>query len=331
MDPIARAKEVFDQEIAGLRAVADSLDQAFTRLVELCLEVDRRDGKIILCGVGKSGHIGHKIAATLSSTGAPAVFMHPVEAMHGDLGVMHCGRDAGQPSRDLLVCFSYSGETEELLDVLPAAKRFHLPIVAITGVPASRLARWADLVVPVTVPNEACPFNLAPTTSTTAMLALGDALALVLMEMKGFSREDYGLRHPGGAIGRSITLRIGNVMRGEDRTPVVGPSVSVRDALYRMTTCRSGSVLVADDDRLLLGIFTDGDFRRRAQVDIDVLTRPISEVMTANPIRLREDQMAIEILNLLEEREIDDIPVVDAEGRVAGLVDIQDLPKFKLM
>jgi arabinose-5-phosphate isomerase len=324
MDYLALAREVFTNEIEGLRAVADQLGEGFVQLVERSRATFAHHGKLVLTGVGKSGHIGHKIAATLASTGSPAVFMHPVEAMHGDLGVL-------TPHRDLLLCLSYSGETEELLTVLPAAKRFHVPIVAITGAPESRLAKWSDLVVAMPVPGEACPFNLAPTTSTTALLALGDALAIVLMRANDFSKADYGLRHPGGAIGRSVTLRIADLMRPPERTPIVPPETLVGDALYRMTTCRSGSVIVAAADRTLLGIFTDGDFRRRAQHDLAILQQPIHKVMTANPIRLRIDQMAIEVLNLLEQREIDDIPVVDAANRVVGLVDIQDLPKFKLM
>lgn len=323
MDRIAVARAVLDNEIAGLQALRDTLDGAFEALVDLCLSALAADGKLVLCGVGKSGHIGHKIAATLSSTGSRAAFLHPVEAMHGDLGVLH--------GSDVFLALSYSGETDELLQVLPAVKRFEVPIVAVTGVPDSSLARWADLVVPMAVPSEACPFNLAPTTSSTVLLALGDALAIVLMEAKGFRMEDYGRLHPAGAIGRSVTLRVRDVMRPPERTPVVPPEMLVKDALMQMTRMRAGSVLVADPQRRLLGIFTDGDFRRHAQVDLTVLEQPIRSVMTPDPIHLRDDEMAIAILKLLERREIDDIPVVSAAGELLGAVDIQDLPKFKLL
>lgn len=317
------ARQVLQTEIDGLIAVRDQLGDAFRQLVGLCLDAIERGGKLVLTGVGKSGHIGHKVAATLASTGSPAAFLHPVEAMHGDLGIIG--------PTDLLVCLSYSGETDELLEVLPAAKRFQVPIVALTGVVDSRLAQWSDLVVPMPVPREACPFNLAPTTSTTAMLALGDALAMTLMQAHRFSREDYGLRHPSGSIGRSLALRVRDIMRGPDRTPQVPPETSVKDALVSMTQCRSGSVLVVDEGRRLLGIFTDGDFRRLIQQDLRVLDRQIGEVMTPDPTVIEADQLAVAVLKVLEEREIDDFPVVDGEGRVAGLVDIQDLPKFKLM
>lgn len=323
MDYLSLAREVFDNEIAGLQAVRNQLGESFVQLVDMSLATLARHGKLVLTGVGKSGHIGHKIAATLASTGTHAVFMHPVEAMHGDLGILS--------ERDLLLCMSYSGETDELLNVLPAAKRFCVPIVAMTGVEDSRLTDWSDLVVCMTVPAEACPFNMAPTTSTTALLALGDALALVLMAANKFSQEDYGLRHPGGSIGRSVTLRMSDIMRPAERTPIVPPETLVRDAIYAMSKCRSGSVLVSDQEHRLLGIFTDGDFRRCAQHDLEVLQRPITEVMTRDPIHVRLDQMAVELLNLLEDREIDDIPVVSNEGELVGLVDIQDLPKFKLM
>jgi arabinose-5-phosphate isomerase len=323
VDYIERAKRVIEDEIEGLGNIRDHLGAEFEELVERCLKVLRQDGKIVLCGIGKSGLVGRKIAATLASTGAPAVFMHPVEAMHGDLGML------GQ--KDILLCLSYSGETEELLAALPAAKRFHIPIVAVTGDPDSQLAAWSDLTVPMPVPREACPFNLAPTTSTTALLTLGDALAIVLLEARGFSQEDYGRLHPAGAIGRTVTLTVADVMRGLDRTPVVTPDTTVHDALMKMTKCRAGSVLITDDDGALAGIFTDGDFRRHAQEDLNVLHEPISKVMTREPAALQDRQMAVDILNLLETRSIDDIPVVDKQGHLVGLVAIQDLPRFKLM
>jgi arabinose-5-phosphate isomerase len=292
-------------------------------LVQHCLEVLERGGKLVFCGIGKSGHIGHKLAATLASTGSRAVFMHPVEAMHGDLGMLAEG--------DLLLAVSYSGETDELLAVLPSAKRLGVPVVAVTGAPESRLAHWSDLVVPMTVPREACPFNLAPTTTTTALLALGDALAIVLLECRRFGRDDYARLHPAGAIGRSITLRVTDIMRSGERFATVGPETPVREALLAMTAARCGAVAVVGQDQLLQGIFTDGDFRRQVTRDAAVLEAPIRTVMTARPIVIREDAMAIELVRILEERKIDDILVVDGLGRAVGLVDIQDLPRFKIM
>lgn len=323
MDYISRAQEVIAEEIAGLQTLSDGLESAFSSLVTQCLATLRAGGKLVLCGVGKSGLIGRKMAATLASTGSQAVFLHPVEAMHGDLGLLSRG--------DLLLCLSYSGETDELLAVLPAVRRFDIPIVGITGNPDSRLGSWSQLVVPMPVPGEACPFNLAPTTSTTALLALGDALAIVLMEARGFSKEDYGKLHPAGAIGRTITMTIGEVMRGPERTAAVTRGTSVKDALMQMTACRSGSVLVVEQDGKLAGIFTDGDFRRHAQQNMNILEVPICQVMTPNPLTLRPEQLAVDMLTLLEHHQIDDVPVVDDAGQVAGIVDIQDLPRFKLM
>ncbi len=318
-----RAREVLETEILGLKTVRDRLGAEFAELVGLCLRTLGRNGKIVLSGIGKSGHVGHKIAATLASTGSPAAFLHPVEAMHGDLGMLG--------ENDLLLALSYSGETDELLAMLPAVRRIGVPVAAITGVPGSRLAELSDLVVPMTVPREACPFNLAPTATSTALMALGDALAMVLLEERGFEQDDYARLHPAGAIGRSITLRVRDVMRTGERFPRVGPETPVRDALAAMTRARAGSVAVIDARDKLLGIFTDGDFRRRIVRDAALLTRPIREVMTPQPVTVRDSDLAVEILKTVETRRIDDLLVVDSDGRAVGLVDSQDLPRFKLM
>lgn len=323
VDVLARAREVIDIEIEGLRTVRDDLGAPFVRLVRYSLDVLQGGGKLVFCGIGKSGHIGHKLAATLASTGSRSVFMHPVEAVHGDLGLL--------AANDLLLAVSYSGETDELLGVLPSAKRLGVTIVAITGNPQSRLAQWSDLVVPMTVPREACPFNLAPTTTTTALLALGDALAIVLLESRRFGLDDYARLHPAGAIGRSITLQVSDIMRTGDRFATVAPETPVRDALLAMTQARCGAVAVVDPGQVLLGIFTDGDFRRHITRDATVLDAAIRTVMTPKPIAIRDDAMAVELVKLLEERKIDDVLVVDAAGRAVGLVDIQDLPRLKIM
>lgn len=320
---LERAREVIDIELSGVKKVRDELGAPFVALVRKCLDILHHGGKLVLCGVGKSGHISKKLAATLASTGARAVFMHPVEAMHGDLGIVS--------PQDLLLAVSYSGETDELLRVLPAVKRMGVPIVAITGKTDSRLAEFSDMVVPMPVEREACPFNLAPTTTTTALLALGDALAMVLLDCQDFQLSDYAMNHPAGAIGRTITLTVKDCMRTGEHCASVHPGTSVRDALLAMTKARDGAVAIVDDADKLLGIFTDGDFRRAMTANDNILHAPIESVMTPNPISINQKQMAVEILKLLERKKIDDVTVVDDNGRFVGMVDIQDLPKFKVM
>lgn len=320
---LERAREVIDIELSGVKKVRDELGDPFVALVRKCLDILHHGGKLVLCGVGKSGHISKKLAATLASTGARAVFMHPVEAMHGDLGIVS--------PQDLLLAVSYSGETDELLRVLPAVKRMGVPIVAITGKTDSRLAEFSDMVVPMPVEREACPFNLAPTTTTTALLALGDALAMVLLDCQDFQLSDYAMNHPAGAIGRTITLTVKDCMRTGEHCASVHPGTSVRDALLAMTKARDGAVAIVDDADKLLGIFTDGDFRRAMTANDNILHAPIESVMTPNPISINQKQMAVEILKLLERKKIDDVTVVDDNGRFVGMVDIQDLPKFKVM
>lgn len=320
---LSRAREVMDVEISGVRKVRDELGEPFVALVKKCLEILHDGGKLVLCGVGKSGHISKKLAASLASTGARAVFMHPVEAMHGDLGVVS--------PQDLLLAVSYSGETDELLRVLPAVKRMGVPIVGITGKAESRLGTFSDMVVPMPVEREACPFNLAPTTTTTALLALGDALAMVLLDCQNFQLSDYAKNHPAGAIGRTITLTVKDCMRTGERCAVVTPQATVREALLAMTKARDGAVAIVDAQNRLLGIFTDGDFRRAMTANDQVLQAPIESVMTKSPVAINQRQMAVEILKLIEHRKIDDVVAVDDEGRFVGMVDIQDLPKFKVM
>lgn len=320
---IERAREVFDVEIEGLQTLRNNLGDNFCKLTERCIATLDNGGKIVFTGIGKSGYIGKKIAATMSSIGSPAVFMHPVEALHGDLGMLQKG--------DLLIALSYSGETEELLVILSPAKRLGMEIVAITGSTDSRLAQFSDLTVEMTVPQEACPFNLAPTTTTTALLALGDALAMVLLEMRGFTRENYGYLHPGGAIGRAVTTRIRDIMRSGERLALVHPEDTVKDALLKITASRSGAAIIVDNANRLLGIFTDGDFRRHVENGLEILTRPIGEVMTPSPISVPADSLAVEALKILEKRQINAIIAVDPDNVVIGLVDVQDLPRFKLM
>lgn len=322
-DAIELAKEVFDIELEGITALRNQLGDGFLQLVDRCAAAVDAGGKIVLTGVGKSGYIGKKIAATLSSVGNPAIFMHPVEARHGDLGVLQ--------KNDLLVALSYSGETEELLVVLTPAKRLGVELAAITASKNSTLGQMSDLVLEMPVPREACPFNLAPTTTTTALLVLGDALAMVLLNRHGFTKSDYGRRHPGGAIGRMVTMKACDVMRKADDAAIVDQDTSVKETLYAMSQARSGAAIVAGADKKLLGIFTDGDFRRSAAKDDLVLTRKVGELMTVNPVSVQAEAQIVEVIKLVEKRRIDDLVVLDNNGCVAGLIDIQDLPGLKLM
>ena len=318
-----RAREVFDIERAGIDAVRDGLGADFESLVEKCASALARGGKLILTGIGKSGYIGKKIAATLSSVGSPAIFMHPVEARHGDLGMIQ--------KNDLMIALSYSGETDELLVVLPPAKQLGVELVAITSSRNSSLGKLSDLVVEMPVPREACPFNLAPTTTTTALLVLGDALAMVLLDKQGFTKEDYGRRHPGGAIGRMVTLCVGDVMRPLENTALVSPETTVREALYRMSHARCGSAIVVDPGRHLLGIFTDGDFRRWAEKEDKVLDLRMAAVMTPHPVAVPRDMLAVNVLKIIKQRRVNDIVVTGEDDTVLGFIDVQDLPGLKVM
>lgn len=323
MSHLRRAREVFDVEIAGLKAVRAHLDASFDRAVEKIVVALERRGKVIVVGVGKSGNIGRKIAATLTSTGTTSVVLDTVDALHGDLGVVSDG--------DVALALSYSGETEELLNLLPALKRFSVELIAITGATRSTLAKHSDVVMNVRVPKEACPFNMAPTASTTAMLAMGDALAMAILQARGFTEKDFARHHPAGAIGRALLLKVADIMRSGERNPVAPLEMSVKDGLLVMTRHRSGSLSIIDRRGKLAGVFTDGDLRRRMGDDASVLDRTLREVMTKNPICVREDALAAEALKIFNERNIDDLIVVNARKEPVGLVDLQDLPKMKLM
>ncbi len=323
MSHLAQARRVFDIELAGLRAVRARLDGEFGRAVELLAAALRERAKVVVVGIGKSGNIGQKIAATLTSTGSTSVLLNSVDALHGDLGIVSDG--------DVVLALSYSGETEELVNLLPALKRFAVKIISFTAVPKSSLGRLSDVVLNVRVPKEACPFNLAPTASTTAMLALGDALAMAVLEARGFKKSDFAKHHPSGAIGRALLLQVRDIMRSGARNAVAPQSFSVKEALLVMTRAKSGSVCVVDKRGRLAGVFTDGDLRRRMADDDHVLARPLSSVMTRKPICIRETALAVEALQIFNTRNIDDLIVVNAKREPVGLVDSQDLPKLKLM
>jgi arabinose-5-phosphate isomerase len=323
MNHVAQARKVFDIELAALKAVRTQLNSAFGSAVEIMVEALRRRGKVIVVGIGKSGNVGQKIAATLTSTGSSAVVLNSVDALHGDVGIVNDG--------DVVLALSYSGESEELLTLLPALKRFSIQIIALTGNPKSSLARHSDVALNVKVPKEACPFNLAPTSSTTAMLVLGDALAMVVLQARGFKQKDFAKLHPSGAIGRAMLLKVGDIMRAAERNAVADESLPVKDALLVMTRAKSGSLSVVNARGKLTGVFTDGDFRRLMARNENLLALPLHKVMTRNPICISENALAAEALKIFNERNIDDLIVVNKKREPVGLVDSQDLPKLKIM
>ncbi len=320
---LAKAREVFDIELAALKAVRGQLDEVFNAAVEAIVETLCRRGKIVIVGIGKSGNVGRKIAATLTSTGSTSVVLDSVDALHGDLGVVTDG--------DLILALSYSGESEELLNLLPALKRFSVKFISLTGNAKSTLAKHSDWVLNLKVPKEACPFNLAPTSSTTAMLVMGDALAMAVLQARGFKQSDFAKYHPSGSIGRAMLLKVGDIMRTGPRNAVAGENVTIKEALLVMTSARSGCLSVVDAKGKLTGVFTDGDFRRHMAEDEHLLSVPLKKVMTPRPISVRDDALAVEALKVFNERNIDDLIVVNARREPVGLIDLQDLPKLKIV
>ena len=318
-----QARRIIRLEIEELERLHERVGESFTQAIDMLLQCLQTRGKIIVCGVGKSGNIGRKLAATLNSTGATTVCLDVGDALHGDLGVIDPG--------DLALMLSYSGETTELVDLLPHVKRLGMPIIAITGGASSTLARHADCVLDVQVQQEACPLNLAPTSSTTAMLVLCDALAMVLLDARGFKAEDFAKLHPGGSLGRALLTRVVDVMRSGDQLAMVAPESSVSAALQAMTQARSGAAIVVDGESKLLGVFTHGDFVRAFQKDHAISDLPISQFMTRNPISIQSDKLAAEVLVTLEKVRVDDLVVLDAEGRPVGMVDTQDLTRLHLV
>ena len=323
MNHLAQARRVFEIELSALRAVRARLDDSFNAAVEAVVAAVHARGKVVVVGIGKSGNVGQKIAATLTSTGAPSVVLSSVDALHGDLGIINDG--------DVILALSYSGESEELVNLLPALKRFVVRIIALTGAPKSTVGRHSDIVLNVHVPKEACPFNLAPTASTTAMLVMGDALAMAVLQARGFTRKDFARYHPAGAIGRALLVQVRDIMRTRERNAVAAQSVSVKEALLAMTRAKSGCLSIVNAAGKLTGVFTDGDFRRHMALDENLLAKPLAKLMPRNPICIREDALAAEALKIFNERNIDDLIVVNAKREPVGLVDSQDLPKLKLM
>ncbi|MGH8045749.1 MAG: KpsF/GutQ family sugar-phosphate isomerase [Chthoniobacterales bacterium] len=320
---LEKADRVFSIEISELERLRGKLGAEFVKAVRLLLEVNERGGKILVLGVGKSGNIGEKIAATFASTGCVSIVLNSLNALHGDLGVVQDG--------DLVLALSYSGETDELVKILSVLKRFSVGIIGITGVADSMLARLSDVTLDVEVEQEACPLNLAPTSSTTAMLALGDALAMVVLEARNFDREQFSRYHPAGSLGRALLTPVTEVMRDREHTTVVEAGEPIFEVLKKMTAKRNGAAVVADSGEKLLGIFTHGDFVRHFSETADIATKEVGGFMTKNPVCIREDAMAVEALVILREHRVDEIIVVDGERRVRGIIDVQDLSRHRLV
>lgn len=320
---LKRAREVMEIEIEGTQIACASLGDDFLRSVHMLVQALNAGGKIVVSGVGKNLHIAEKISATLASTGSTSVIMNPIQAMHGDLGIL-----AGN---DILLALSFSGESEELIKLIPAVKRLGVSVVSMVGSTENTLAGMSDALIPVIIHREACPFGMAPTTSTTATLAVGDALAMVLIDARNFVKEKYARLHPAGAIGRALVLRVRDIMRTGTRAAVLPGSATVRDAIMAMTSAKSGAALISDAQGSLCGIFTDGDLRRLLSESAEILTTALSSVMTAEPKSVRQDAFAIDVLRIFEQYQIDDLPVVDDSHQIVGYVDIQDLPKMKVI
>ena len=315
------ARRVIALEIEELQRVNERIGETFTQAVEMLVECLKQRHKIVVCGVGKSGNIGRKLVATLNSTGATSVNLNAQDALHGDLGVLDEG--------DVVILLSYSGETQELLDLLPHLRRLDVRLLAVTGNSASTLAKNGDVVLDVQVEREACPLNLAPTSSTTVMLVICDALAMVLLEARGFQTDDFARYHPSGSLGRALLTKVSDVMRTGDALALVTPQTKVHDALEAMTKARSGAAIVVSDQGKLAGVFTHGDFVRAFQQDVNIGDRSVATFMTQNPVSIMFDKLATEVLALLEHRRIDELVVVDSEDRPVGLVDTQDLTRMK--
>ncbi len=311
---IEEAKKVLKIEARTIKNLISTIDRNFEKAVEM---VASCKGRIVVMGMGKSGLIGKKIAATLASTGTPAFFLHPAEGILGDVGMMTEG--------DLVLALSHSGETEEIEKLLPVIRKMNLKLIAITGRPKSKLAKESDLVISVKVEEEACPYNIVPTASTTAMLAMGDALAISLLKRKKFKKEDFARLHPGGTIGKRLLLKVRDIMRKGKDNPVIHQEKTVKEALLVMTKTRLGATSVVDSSGKLVGFFTDGDLRRRLQKEEKILNKKIHTVMTKNPKTITHDRLAIEAAKMMQEKKFDNIPVVNGKGYPIGIVDERDL------
>ena len=317
---IAIAQKVFDDEIIGLEQVKHAINLDFVKAVEMILNCS---GKIIVSGMGKSGHVGHKIAATLASTGTSAFFMHPAEALHGDLGMID--------SNDLLIAISYSGESDELSSIIPIIRHRNVKIVSLTGNKNSTLAKLSDCVLSIIIDKEACPLNLAPTTSTTATLVLGDALAVALLSKREFKPEDFALSHPGGSLGRRLLTKVSDIMHIGAELPILLATAKLKDVVVEISKKGLGMVAVVDHDGYLQGVITDGDLRRVLDRDEDVRQLTAAEFMTVNPKVILSDAMAVEAVDIVNNYKIGGLLVVDTNSKVVGAFNMHDLFKAKLI
>ncbi len=305
---------MLNTEANAILALRQRIDDDFLRACNLLLSCS---GRVVVCGVGKSGHIAGKIAATLASTGTAAFFVHPGEASHGDLGMIR--------PEDIVIAISHSGETAELMVILPVLQRIGCQMISITGKPASTLARTATVNLNVAVAHEACPLGLAPTSSTTATLAMGDALAVAVLQTRGFNEEDFAFSHPGGSLGKRLLLRVSDVMVSGTDIPLVSADVVVKEALVEMSARQLGMLLIGDENRKYIGVFTDGDLRRSLDHDINIYETRIGEIMTRGGQTIEPDRMAVDALNLMEQQKIMALPVVEADGSIAGALNMHSL------
>lgn len=313
------AEQVLQTEIAGLQQLSQYFDDQFC---QACEQILQNQGKVVVMGMGKSGHVGKKIAATLASTGTSSFFVHPGEAAHGDLGMISPG--------DIVIAISNSGESSEILSLFPVLKRLNIRIISMTGKAESNMAKLADLHLQITVPEEACPLGLAPTTSTTATLVMGDALAVALLQARGFTAEDFALSHPGGALGRKLLLKLEDIMHTGDELPVVRPNALIRDALLEISQKGLGMTAIVDDNDHMVGVFTDGDLRRTLDKRIDIHSATIGEVMTQNPTVAEPNMLAVEGLNLMQDKSISGLMLCD-NGKLVGALNMHDLLKAGVM
>jgi len=318
--PLKKAKEVIEIEAQAIKDLAKRIDGHFIQAVDV---IAKCKGRVIVAGMGKTGIIGRKIAATLSSTGTPSLWMHSAEAVHGDLGLV--------TKNDIVIVISHSGETDETKRLLPLLKRIKSKTIAITGNRQSSLAKYSDLVLDVSVKKEGCPLGLAPMASTTATLVMGDALAACLIVRKRFKKEDFAFYHPGGSLGRKLLLKVEDIMRRGTDFPKVKEAAKVKNVLFAITQARCGSACVLSQKGKFVGIFTDGDLRRHLETDTLILDRNVGDVMTKDPATISKDKLAVEALQILQEKKVDELPVVDIKGKLVGLLDVQDLLKAGLV
>lgn len=317
---VSRAKEVLRIESEAIANLIERIGHSFEKAVDLLFYCK---GKVVITGMGKAGIIGQKISATFASTGTPSLSLHPAEAIHGDLGRV--------TKEDIVIAISNSGETEEIIKLLPTIKKIGAKLVSLTGNLNSTLAEMSDITLDIGVKEEACPLGLAPTASTTAMLAMGDALAIALLEKKGFKEEDFAFYHPGGNLGKKLLLKVEDIMRTGESNPVVKEETKVSDVLLAITSARAGAASIVDDQGVLVGIFTDGDLRRHLEGDSNLAAKKVREVMTKSPRTITKERLAAEALRILKENKIDELPVVDESGRAVGMLDVQDLLKAGLV